>query len=331
MQSFSICLFSQSKQFLDVTKKSLELSKLNVEKCISDLDKIEKVNNKRNKIFIVQIIHQDKYKVDTIIDFFYKNELSWICISQYSDINFLAMSKGAMDNIILKQKPTNTEYNIFIKTLVTKIKYNLENLLNTFGHLVKDDERQNKFNKIIAIGASTGGAEAVQSVIFDLDKNTPPILVVIHMPPGFTKIYADNLNNSCKMYVKEAKDGDILRRGVVYIAPGGYHMRVVKNKGSMNISCKKESKVNGHMPSVNVLFESIAENIAPNVIAVILTGMGDDGALGILKIKDKGGFTIGQDKKTSIVYGMPNAAKREGGILIEAPLKRIPSIIMDNI
>ena len=330
MEKFSIWLFSESKQFLDVTKKSLKLLQLNIQKSISNLDEIKIDTNKKNKVFIVQIIHKDKNRSNEIIDFFYKNKFNWICISQDTNINFLAMTKGAIDNIILNQTPTNTEYNIFIKKLIIKIKQ-LEKISSIVGDKCEEYIEKNKFDKVIAIGASTGGAEAVQSILTSLDKNVPPIVVVIHMPPGFTKIYADNLDKICKMYVKEAKDGDMLKSGVVYIAPGDYHMRVVKNNNNLYISCKKENKVNGHMPSVNVLFESIAQNIAPNVVAVILTGMGDDGALGILKIKNKGGFTIGQDKKTSIVYGMPKEAKNLGGILIQASLQNIPKIIMDNI
>ena len=108
-------------------------------------------------------------------------------------------------------------------------------------------------------------------------------------------------------------------------------MRILKRNGKLYISCKQEDKVNGHMPSVDVLFESIADYVAPKVVSVILTGMGNDGALGTLSIKKKGGFTIGQDRETSVVYGMPKAANEIGGVLIQAPLWDIPELIMNNI
>ena len=151
------------------------------------------------------------------------------------------------------------------------------------------------------------------------------------MPPGFTRIYANRLNEICNMYVKEAEDGDVLKYGVVYIAPGDYHTRILKKNKTLFISCKKEKKVNGHMPSVDVLFDSAAKNLGAKALAVILTGMGRDGALGILNIKNKGGFTIGQDKDSCVVYGMPKAANEIGGVNIQAPLGEIAKIIMDNI
>lgn len=330
MEELSIVLFSESAQFLSVTRRSLELYNVKVQRCINDLEEIRGYKSKKGEIFIVQIPSKNKEYTNDIIDFFYKAKLNWICVGENSSVNFFAMTKGAIENIILKQTPTNTEYKVFIKNLINKINHTIEidNIINSKEEKRKVDK---EFDKIVTIGASTGGTEAVQAILTKLDKNVPPMVIVIHMPPGFTRMYANRLNEICKMYVKEAEDGDILKYGVVYIAPGGYHMRVLKNKNELYISCKEEMKVNGHMPSVDVLFESIAQNVAPKVVSVILTGMGTDGALGILKIKNKGGFTIGQDKDSCIVYGMPKAANDLGAIDVQASLYDIAKIIMNNI
>lgn len=330
MKELSIVLFSESAQFLNVTKRSLELYNINVQRYTNSLDEIKRYINKKSKIFIAQVPSKNKERTNEIINFFYEQKLNWICVGESSSTNFLAMTKGAMANIILKQTPTNIEYKVFIKSLINKINQSRE-IANIINSRTKKHQVDKAFDKIIAIGASTGGTEAVQSILTSLDENVPPIVIVIHMPAGFTRMYANRLNEICKMYVKEAEDGDVLKYGVVYIAPGGYHMRVLKRSNQLYISCKQEVKVNGHMPSVDVLFESVAQNVAPKVVSAILTGMGNDGALGILNIKNKGGFTIGQDKKSCVVYGMPKAANEIGGVLTEAPLEDIAKIIMDNI
>lgn len=330
MKKANVILYSESTQFLNVTQRSLEFYDVDVQKCTGSLDEIKKHKNSKHKIFIAQVPAKDKERANKIINFFSEQKLNWICVGESSSINFLAMTKGAMANIILKETPSNTEYKVFVKNLVAKINQSIE-IANIINSRSKKNQVNKPFEKVIAIGASTGGTEAVQSILTSLDENIPPILIVIHMPAGFTRMYANRLNDLCKMYVKEAEDGDVLKYGVVYIAPGGYHMRVSKKNGEFHISCKKEEKVNGHMPSVDVLFESVADNVAPKVVSAILTGMGNDGALGIFNIKNRGGFTIGQDKGSSVVYGMPRAAKEIGGVMVEAPIKEIPKIIMDNI
>ena len=330
MKQLSIVLFSESTQFLNVTKKTLELYNIDVEKCTNNLEEIRRYTNKKSKIFVTQISSKSKERTNDIIEFFHINKLNWICVGESSTTNFFAMTKGAMANIILKQPPTNIEYKVFIKSLLTKINQSVE-IANIINSRAKKQQVDRFFEKIIAIGASTGGTEAVQSILTTLTEDVPPIVIVIHMPAGFTRMYANRLNDICKMYVKEAEDGDMLKYGVVYIAPGGYHMRVLKRGGKLYLSCRQETKVNGHMPSVDVLFDSVADNAAPKVVSAILTGMGNDGALGILNIKNKGGYTIGQDKNSCVVYGMPKAANEIGGILIQAPLVDIPKIIMDNI
>lgn len=168
--------------------------------------------------------------------------------------------------------------------------------------------------KIIAIGASTGGTEAIAHIIKEFPADMPGVVIVQHMPSVFTKMYADRLNNSCLMEVREAQDGDIVIPGRVLIAPGDYQMRLHKTGGKIYVECFKGEKVNGHAPSVDILFFSVAEKIGRNAVGVILTGMGYDGAKGLLEMRKKGARTIGQDKESAVVYGMPKVAWEIGAV-----------------
>lgn len=180
---------------------------------------------------------------------------------------------------------------------------------------------------IIALGASTGGTEATISVIKDLPPDTPGILVVQHMPPGFTKMYAERLNRLCKMEVREAVDGDIVKSGLVLIAPGDYHMKLAKIGPNLVVKCYQAEKVSGHRPSVDVLFNSVAEVVKKNAVGIIMTGMGRDGAQGLLNMRKQGAYTIGQNKESCVVYGMPMVAKNIGAVCIEASSENIPNVL----
>lgn len=192
-------------------------------------------------------------------------------------------------------------------------------------------KRFRKADTILAMGASTGGTEALEQVIRNLPADSPATLVVQHMPAGFTKLYADRLNRSCQMEVKEAEDGDRLRRGLVIIGAGEHHLRLCRDSRGYYVSSKPGEKVSGHCPSVDVLFTSVAETAKSGAIGVILTGMGRDGADGMLKMHNAGAFTIGQDKQTCVVYGMPMEAYKIGAVQVQAPLYRIADIIQDQL
>lgn len=188
-----------------------------------------------------------------------------------------------------------------------------------------------KSDALIALGASTGGTEALEKVVRLFPEDTPPVIIVQHMPAGFTKLYADRLNRSCKMEVKEAEDGDRLRRGLIIVGAGEHHLRLCKDARGWYISSKPGEKVSGHCPSVDVMFTSVAENAGANAIGAILTGMGRDGADGLLKMKDAGAFTIGQDKESCVVYGMPMEAFKIGAVEVQAPLYNIADIILNQL
>lgn len=188
-----------------------------------------------------------------------------------------------------------------------------------------------KSEAIIALGASTGGTEALEQVIRLFPADTPPVIIVQHMPAGFTKLYSERLNRSCKMEVKEAVDGERLRRGLIVVGAGEHHLRLCKDIQGWYVSSKPGEKVSGHCPSVDVMFTSVAEVAGPLAIGAILTGMGRDGADGLLKMRQAGAFTIGQDKETCVVYGMPMEAYNCGAVEVQAPLYKIADIILNNL
>lgn len=187
------------------------------------------------------------------------------------------------------------------------------------------------FSYIVAIGTSTGGPKALQTVLSSLPKNFPaPIVIVQHMPSGFTKSLADRLNNLCNIEVKEATDGEQLKPGTAYIAPGNYHMTVTNQ---LSISTFVGEERGGHRPSVNTLFESVAELSGLNKIAIILTGMGKDGAVGVRKIKeqDERAVVIVESEETAIINGMPKAALQTGYVTEVVRLERIGERIIHYI
>ena len=182
--------------------------------------------------------------------------------------------------------------------------------------------------KIIAIGASTGGVQILEELLHQLIPNHPPIVITQHMPAGFTKSFADRLNQILpSSSVSEAKDGDTLKHGHILIAPGNLHMEVVKNALTYKIALKNYPKVNSHKPSVNVLFRSMSKEVGIFGVGFLLTGMGDDGASALLEMKQAGALTYAQDEKSCIVYGMPKQAVKIGAIKAQLSLEEMANII----
>ena len=184
---------------------------------------------------------------------------------------------------------------------------------------------------IIAIGASTGGTEAILEVLRQFPENMPGVVITQHMPAGFTAMYAERLNRLCKMEVREAKNGDKIHPGLALLAPGGLQMKVVRMGSGYAVNCIPAEKVNGHCPSVDVLFDSVSNIVRNNAIGIILTGMGADGAAGLLRMRKNGAFTIGQDKETCVVYGMPMEAHKIGAVCQQSPLSSIPQVVFNKL
>lgn len=252
-----------------------------------------------------------------------------VMISSLNSAVFDAMAAGAVDFV---DKPQNTGsdsmYSWVKSELITKIK--IASTVKVGRYKIANEFKAGSAGrtypgKVVAIGASTGGTEAIYSVVRQFNVDIPGTVIVQHMPPGFTKMYADRLNNQCRVAVKEAESGDLLERGKVLIAPGDRHMRLVRSGTTYRVDCKKGEKVNGHCPSVDVLFKSVASSAASDAVGVILTGMGGDGAMGLKAMRKAGAHTIGQDGQSCVVYGMPKVAYDIGAVEYQVSLENIAS------
>ncbi len=255
-----------------------------------------------------------------------------VVVSSVSENVFDALKAGAVDFVTKPDMSNSRGIETFINELIIKIKIastakvgqrKNESILTNSGI----NTSRGSSNKIIAIGASTGGTEAIFNIIKFFPNDMPGIVVVQHMPPVFTRLYAQRLDSSCPMEVKEAVNGDMVLPGRVLIAPGDYHMKLKKRDGNYFVECAKGQRVNGHCPSVDVLFNSVAEVAGRNAIGIILTGMGSDGAKGLLAMRNKGARTLGQDEKSSVVYGMPKVAFDIGAVEKQASLEAIPQLV----
>lgn len=243
-----------------------------------------------------------------------------VVISTMSDKVIDAMEAGAVEFVAKPNCLDSAQLDNFIKNeLLVKIKIaSIAKVGNRKQpaalHRVNPSTRAPD-NPVIAIGASTGGTEAIAAILMEYRQDIPGVVVVQHMPSGFTQMYAKRLNDQCSVLVKEARNGDWVLPGQVLIAPGGdEHMQLVTVNGKYQVVLRKGPKVNGHCPSVDVLFSSVARTAGANSIGIILTGMGGDGANGLLEMKRAGARTIGQDESTCVVYGMPKTAYDLGAV-----------------
>lgn len=186
-------------------------------------------------------------------------------------------------------------------------------------------------NKVLAIGASTGGTVALERILRVMPHNSPGTVITQHMPESFTASFAERLNNVCRIEIREAKDGDSVTPGVALIAPGNRHLLLRRSGARYFVNIKDGPLVNRHRPSVDIMFRSVAKTAGRNAVGVILTGMGADGAKGILEMRKAGASTIAQDEESSVVFGMPKVAIDIGGIDIVCDLNRIPKKILSFI
>lgn len=227
------------------------------------------------------------------------------------------MQAGAID-VVYKPDGTPSDNERFQKRFAESIQRLEKARANSVVHIPAINT-----SRIIAIGGSTGSTEALKAILKDLRHDLPPIVAVLHMPAGYTRIYAEQLCTETGHNVVEAKSGLYLSQGMVVIAQGGQHLRLFKDKKGYFVTSEAGIKVSGHCPSVDVLFDSVAYSAKRNAIGVILTGMGCDGAKGMLNMKKMGAYNIGQDAESSIVYGMPKAAYENGSVSKQCPLDKI--------
>jgi len=252
-----------------------------------------------------------------------------VVISALSDKVFDALGAGAVDFVAKPAGANREQLEAFIRNeLLVKIK--VASIAKVGGRKKVPLEvpgqplGNGNADMVVAIGASTGGTEAIATVLKEFGPDIPGVVVVQHMPPGFTEMYATRLNDQCRVKVKEAQSGDLVVPGQVLIAPGGdAHMHLIKKNGVYQVVNRTGPKVNGHCPSADVLFQSVAEVAGEKAVGIILTGMGGDGAKGLLAMREAGARTIGQDESTCIVYGMPKVAYDIGAVEYQEKLSDI--------
>ncbi|WP_440054347.1 protein-glutamate methylesterase/protein-glutamine glutaminase [Pseudoalteromonas sp. T1lg65] len=245
-----------------------------------------------------------------------------------------ALEVGAVDFI---SKPTSNVSNIlhsYAETLFDKIRIASKAKVRSLRTIKKEDQQEvggnYRFRKetILAIGASTGGTEAIREVLTKLPHNVPPVVITQHIPPVFSASFALRMDKSCTVSVKEAEDGDVLKFGHVFIAPGDKHLTIVRSSKGYVCKLDEKERVNRHRPSVEVLFDSLVP-VAKNVCAVMLTGMGSDGAQALLRLREAGAQTFAQDEKSSVVWGMPRAAYEIGAAKELVPLSKVALTLLN--
>ena len=256
-----------------------------------------------------------------------------VMVSAVSQAVFEAMEAGVVDFVVKPDVQSPAGVAAFIRDMIYKIK--VASTAKTAMRAAEDTAVRSsagmlqRADDLIAIGASTGGTEAIFSILRRLPSAVPGIVIVQHIPPVFSRMFAERLNSQISLRVKEAETGDYIEPGTVLVAPGDRHMRLKKIGAKYRVECFEGERVNGHCPSVDVLFESVAKEAGRSAVGVLLTGMGRDGAKGLLAIRRRGGRTIAQDEASSVVYGMPKVAYEIGAVQRQTPLGKIPQALFE--
>jgi two-component system chemotaxis response regulator CheB len=244
-----------------------------------------------------------------------------------------ALELGAVDFVAKPRESIGDAMPEFTEALIEKVKAasiaRLSRFRGTFQAIPRVRRvTQAASEQVIAVGASTGGTEALKTFLTELPPDCPGVLIVQHMPPGFTRAFAERLDGLCQVRVKEAVDGDHVLVGHVLIAPGDFHMRLAQAHGHSLVRLAKDAPVNRHRPSVDVLFHSCAQNAGPQAVGVLMTGMGEDGARGLLAMRTAGARTLAQDEASSVVFGMPRAAVELGAAERVVALNSLADAVM---
>lgn len=262
-----------------------------------------------------------------------------------ADITLEALEIGAVDFVPKPKVDVTDQLQNYAADIINKVKvasiahvraYNENPIPDVSEKLTADAvlaKSSKKFlkttDKIIAIGASTGGTEAIKELLVKMPATAPGIVISQHIPAAFSTPFAKRMDNCCAMNVYEAKDGQQILPGHVYIAPGSHHL-IVERSGARYICRLNDGPpVNRHKPSVDVMFRSVSQNVGPNAVGAILTGMGADGASGMKEMKETGAETIAQDEKSSVVWGMPGEAVKQGGVDHVLPLEKVAEKILE--
>jgi two-component system chemotaxis response regulator CheB len=242
--------------------------------------------------------------------------------SEGAETTLNALECGAVDYVLKPSGAISLDIHKVRDELVNKVKAAANARLVRHGHAVCSSipPLQATRGRIVLLGASTGGPPAIEDILLELPENSPPMLIVQHMPPGFTRSFSERLDHLCKFRVKEAKEQDLITQGQALLAPGGYHMTVGKDR---RVHLDTSPAVHGVRPAVDPMMETAADVYGSRAIGVLLTGMGRDGASGMEAVKKNGGSTIAQDEATCTIFGMPKAAIEKGVVDKVLPLNKI--------
>jgi len=249
-----------------------------------------------------------------------------------ADVTMRALGLGAIDYVSKPKLDVSTGTIEQTEEIIAKVEAAAKAKVRSGASVGRSEKpaTQVQFSathKVIAIGASTGGTEALKEVLMPLPADSPGIVIVQHMPEAFTKPFAARLDSLCRISVKEAADGDRILPGCALLAPGGHQMEVVRRGMEYTVRVYRGERVNRHLPSVDVLFSSCARYLGKNAVGVLLTGMGADGARGLLEMKQAGAFTIAQNEATCVVFGMPREAIELGAVDLILPLLQVPEFL----
>lgn len=337
-----VLILDDSLLFREVLAKGLSIdSSISVvAKAEDPFDAIDKIEKFQPDVITCDVNMPKMDGIEFIRQLLPQHPVPIIVVSSTSNTVFDAMNAGAIDFVSKPNMQSPQAFEVFIRDMISKVKeVSRAKVINTGGEIAKagGNPSQQMTNqptasasgiKLIAIGASTGGTEAIFKVLSKLPTNLPGIVIVQHIPPMFSKMFADRLNNQTGFEVVEAKNNDTITAGKVIIAPGDQHMRIRKVGELLKVEVFSGERVNGHCPSVDVMMLSVAEAVQDKAVGVILTGMGYDGAKGLLAMKRKGAKTLSQDEASSVVYGMPKVAYEIGGANRQVSLDGMPNAIV---
>ena len=292
---------------------------------INTIDAKHKIPTLNPDVITMDVEMPGQSGIEFLQEYLPSHPLPVVLVSSLNLKVFDALSAGAVDFVRKPFAPGGND--VFITTLIQKVltaasaniraRAQAKPLAEPAARPVSLGEIAGMNDVIIGLGASTGGTEATLEVMKRLPADIPPMVIVQHMPPGFTQMYAERLNRLCQMEVREAKNGDVLQRGLAYVAPADFQCRVVRIGGKYTLACTPGEKVSGHRPSVDALFQSMSETVKCKMVGIIMTGMGQDGAAGLLAMRQHGAYTLGQNKESCVVYGMPMVANDIGAVCVQ--------------
>jgi len=331
--SIKVLIVDDSLLFRKILEKGLNVdAQLDVVASATDpFDAVEKIEKHKPDVVICDIEMPKMDGIEFVKRLLPQYPVPVVVVSSADHRVFDAMNSGAVDFVPKPNVSSPESVQEFILLLIQKTKMASQATIDIKSKRVKKAtaSASHKYDhELIAVGASTGGTKAITDFLLQLPQNIPPIVIVQHIPPTFSTMFAERLNTQTHFTVKEASGGDILKNNHVYIAPGDRHMAVVKMDGKYAINISRGAKVSGHRPSADVLFDSVAHYAKGKAIGVILTGMGSDGAKGLTNMRRVGAATLGQDEKSSVVYGMPKEAYEMGGVTKQCSLDLMGHYLM---